>query len=125
MYSLDSAQLSDGQRRRLRNLVVSSQMDGRPLAAEDIDRLIRVTLGELTQDAAIEEIRAAARAEDARIIAEEGLEGVDSPLLSDRQRRRVRELAARREAIEGRPNPRYVDSLVRQAIAYGSNGTEG
>ncbi|APT84244.1 hypothetical protein [Corynebacterium aquilae] len=124
MYTLDSAPLSDGQRKRLRNLVVSSQLDGRPLAAEDVDRLIRVTLGELSQADAIEQIRATARAEADRIIEEEGLEGVDSPLLNDRQRRRVRELAARREAVEGHPNPRYVDGLVRQAIAQSREDNE-
>lgn len=59
--TLDDERLTPRQKRRLRNGVASWAMEGMYATEEDIDRMVKITLGLMTDEEAIAEAKAKAR----------------------------------------------------------------
>lgn len=56
MYTLDNAPLTPEQHLQVRNAIASSAVENFQATADDIDRLIRVVLGECTREQATAEV---------------------------------------------------------------------
>ena len=64
LLDLNDVRLSESQRRKIRNVIASSAMEGYQPTAVEVDRFIRQVLGVITEEQAFAEIEAEELAEE-------------------------------------------------------------